>query len=77
MNEQHQQYNSQSIMYDNDSDMEQREGLLRSLVQNSSMLWHCYQFIEFTRARSVQPSFHQKCYRQSIQGQQSIPSILN
>ncbi|CAM4841893.1 unnamed protein product, partial [Rotaria magnacalcarata] len=41
------------------------------------MLLYFYQFIEFTRARSAQPSIQQMCYGQSIQGQQPIPSILN
>ncbi|CAF3105119.1 unnamed protein product [Rotaria socialis] len=77
LGEQHQQHYPQPAMYEEDNDIEQREGLLRSLEQNPHMLRDFYQFIEFTRARSVQPSIQQICYGQSIQGQQPIPFILN
>ncbi|CAF5011140.1 unnamed protein product, partial [Rotaria magnacalcarata] len=75
--EQRQQHYSQPTTYEDDNDIEQLEGLLRSLEQNPHMLRYFYQFIEFTRARSAQPSIQQMCYGQSIQGQQPIPSILN
>ncbi|CAF5221956.1 unnamed protein product [Rotaria magnacalcarata] len=77
LGEQHQQHYSQPTMYEEDNDIEQREDLLRSLEPNPHMLRDFYQFIEFTRARSVQPSIQQICYGRSIQGQQPIPSILN
>ncbi|CAF2000809.1 unnamed protein product [Rotaria magnacalcarata] len=76
-NNDHQQHYSQPTTYEDDNDIEQREGLLRSLEQNPHMLRDFYQFIEFTRTRSAQPSIQQMCYGQSIQGQQPIPSILN
>ncbi|CAF4333180.1 unnamed protein product [Rotaria socialis] len=64
LGEQHQQHYPQPAMYEEDNDIEQREGLLRSLEQNPHMLRDFYQFIEFTRARSVQPSIQQICYGQ-------------
>ncbi|CAF4831886.1 unnamed protein product, partial [Rotaria sp. Silwood2] len=77
MDGRHQQLYSQPAVYVDDNDMEQREGLLRSLKQNPHILRDFYQFSEFTRARSAQPSVQQMCYGQSIQDQQPIPSILN
>ncbi|CAF4221735.1 unnamed protein product, partial [Rotaria magnacalcarata] len=56
LGEQHQHHYFQPTMYEEDNDIEQREGLLRSLEPNPHMLRDFYQLIEFTRARSVQPS---------------------
>ncbi|CAF4287990.1 unnamed protein product, partial [Rotaria magnacalcarata] len=77
MQGQHQQHYSQPSVYADDNDLEQREGLLRSLEQNPHMLRDFYQFIEFTRARSAQPFVQQIGFGQNMQNQQPIPSILN
>jgi hypothetical protein len=63
MNDQHQvcepqqQHYAQPTVYYDDNDIQQREGVLRSLAQNPHMLIEFYQFLEFTRARTAHQSF--------------------
>ncbi|CAF1313880.1 unnamed protein product [Rotaria sp. Silwood1] len=77
MNVQHQQHYSHPTMYDDENEMEQREGFLRSLAQNPHITHDFYQVIEFTRTRGAQQPVQQLNYGQNCQGQQQIPCILN
>ncbi|CAF1475868.1 unnamed protein product [Didymodactylos carnosus] len=73
---QQQHYTQATTDYDQ-YNIQQKNDLLRSLAQNPHMLNDFYQFLEFTRTRSLQQSFPPIFNSCMNQDQHQIPSLLN